>query len=386
MRLTRRTLEVTDSPITTTYDLVRLRRDGRELLNLAQATPPYPPAPEVAEHVAAVSATGLEGAGYTEVPGLPKLREAFAAELSRDDGGRVGAENVLVTAGCNQAFCLLASTLAGPGDEVVLALPYYFNHDMWLRLAGIRPVHLEPGPDFAPTVDDARALITERTRAIVLVTPGNPTGVTLSPGRIAEFASLAREHDIALVLDETYRGFRDTAAPPHDLFAGERWGEHVVSLHSFSKELAIPGYRVGAVVASAEVNREIAKLMDCVSVCAPRLGQEAAWAGLTSAAGWRADRAAEVARHREAFVTAMAERPGGFELRSHGGYFGWVRHPFADRATSDVVRDLVTHQSVLLVPGTAFAPDDRGMLRFSVTNLPPRRLDDLLARLAEAGA
>lgn len=385
MRLNQRTLDSIDSPITTTYDLVRFRADERELLNLAQAVPPYPPAPQVIEHVEKVAASGLEGSGYTEVPGLPKVREAFAAELSRDYAGQVDAANVLVTAGCNQAFCLLASTLADPGDEIIVPVPYYFNHDMWLKLDGIRPRYLEPGPDLVPRVEDARALIGPRTRAILLVTPGNPGGLTLDPGTIAEFAALAREHDIALILDETYRSFRDTDAPAHDLFADPAWGEVLVSLHSFSKDLAIPGYRVGAIVASPELHREVAKLMDCVAVCAPRIGQEAVWAGLTQAQEWRAERSAEVARNRQAFVEAMAERPGGFELLSSGGYFGWVRHPFA-APTSDVVRDLVAHQSLLLVPGTAFTPDDRAMLRFSVSNLPPESLGDLLERLREAGA
>ena len=112
----------------------------------------------------------------------------------------------------------------------------------------------------------------------------------------------------------------------------------MVSLHSFSKDLAIPGYRVGAVVASAALNREVTKLLDCVAICAPRIGQEAAWAGLIAGGRWRRDRAREVALRRQWFVAAMADRPGGFELLSGGGFFGWVRHPFSGRPTADVVR------------------------------------------------
>lgn len=385
MRLNPRTLDTIDSPITTTYELLRYQQDGRELLNLAQAVPPYAPAPEVVAHVEKIAGSGVEGAGYTPVPGLTTVREAFAAELSRDYAGHVDAANVLITAGCNQAFGLVASTLCDPGDELIVVVPYYFNHEMWLRLGGIRPVYLEPGPDLVPRVEDAAALITPRTRAILLVTPGNPHGVTLDPQTIAQFATLAREHGIALILDETYRSFRDTDAPAHDLFADPDWGDVLVSLHSFSKDLAIPGYRVGAIVASPPVHRECAKLMDCIAVCAPRIGQEAVWAGLTQAALWRADRAAEVRRNRQAFVEAMSERPGGFELLSSGAYFGWVKHPF-EAPTSDVARDLVAHQSLLFVPGTVFTPDDRGTLRFSVTNLPPESLGDLIDRLREAGA
>ena len=116
-----------------------------------------------------------------------------------------------------------------------------------------------------PRAADAEPLITPRTRAIVLVTPGNPSGVTIDPAGIAAFAELARRHDIALIVDETYRSFRGTDEPAHHLFADPHWDRTLVSLHSFAKDLAIPGYRVGAVVASPEVNRQVCKLLDCVA-------------------------------------------------------------------------------------------------------------------------
>ena len=373
-----------DSPISAAYAPLAGHRPRGSLLDLAQASPPYPPAAVVRDHVAR-AARRDDGARYTEVPGLPALRDLVAAEFSRDYGGEIRAEHVVVTAGCNQAFCLVAGALAGPGDEVVVPLPYYFNHDMWLRLNGITPIYLEPEPDLVPSAVAAAVLITERTRAILLVTPGNPTGATVPPARIAEFAELARRHGIALVLDETYRSFRDTQAPPHDRFADPGWAETVVSLYSFSKELALPGYRVGAIVASPALNREVEKLLDCVAVCAPRIGQEAVVAGLTHAKDWRADRAAEIARCRAWFTERMAGRPGGFELLSCGGFFGWVRHPFEDRPTEQVARELATRFDTIVVPGTAFLPEDRCTLRISVSNAG-RQDVELLAGRFEAMA
>jgi aspartate/methionine/tyrosine aminotransferase len=382
VRLSRRTLDLTDSPIGLAYDLVSLREGP--VLDLAQAAPQYPAAEAVVEHVARV-ARDPRGGTYTEVPGLPHLRARFAAELSRDYRGTVGPADVVVTAGCNQAFSVVASALAGPGDEVILPLPYYFNHDMWLRMTGVTPVYLEPGPDLVPRAAGAEALITPRTRAIVLVTPGNPSGVTVDPAEIAAFAEVARRHDLALILDETYRSFRDTDEPAHRQFADPEWRATVVSLHSFSKDFAIPGYRVGAVVAAPELNREVCKLLDCVAICAPRVGQEAAWAGLTHAGAWRAERAHNIAEQRAWFADAMAERPGGFELLSCGGFFGWVRHPFAERSTVDVVRELVVQHGVLVIPGTAFLPDDRRMLRVSVSNADRAAITTLAERFTRAG-
>lgn len=385
MRLRGQTVEEGDSPISVAYELLDGYGDTGGLLDLAQAEPQYPPAPVVRDHVADLVRRG-GGSGYTEVPGLPKLREATAVELSEAYAGRIAAENVVVTAGCNQAFTLVATALAGPGDEVVLALPYYFNHVMWLRMNGVNPVYLEPGEDLVPRAAAAAPLITGRTRAIVLVTPGNPTGVTTPPEEIAAFAALAARHGIALVVDETYRSFRNTGNPAHELFADPAWTRTLVSLHSFSKELAIPGYRVGAVVASPELNREVCKLLDCVAVCAPRIGQEAAWAGLTSAGGWRAERARELAARRDRLGKAMAGRPGGFELLACGGFFGWLRHPFADRSTADVVDELVREHGVLVVPGTAFEPADRRTLRVSVSNADEAAVAELALRLGAMGA
>jgi aspartate/methionine/tyrosine aminotransferase len=268
---------------------------------------------------------------------------------------------------------------------VILTLPFYFNHDMWLRMTGIEPVYLSPADDQIPTPEAAEALITARTRALVVVTPGNPSGATVPPERIAALADLASRHGIALILDETYRTFRDTDQPPHRLFADPGWTDTVVSLHSFSKDLAIPGYRVGAVVGSPELGRELAKLLDCVAICAPRVGQEAAWAGLTMAQRWRRERASELTARRRWFSAAMARRPGGFELLSVGGMFGWLRHPFTGRGTEDVVRELVVEYDTLVIPGTAFLPDDRGTFRISLSNADQAALTDFTERLDAAG-
>ncbi|WP_055554557.1 aminotransferase [Streptomyces sp. NBRC 110028] len=380
MRLSPRTVRETDSPMGATYALLAGRSGERALLDLAQAAPSYPPAAEMIEHVATV-ARRPDGAAYVPAPGLPRLREAFAADLGQGYRSPVGADQMVVTAGCNQAFCLVAQALTEPGDEVIEVLPYYFNYDMWLRMNGVVPRYLEPGPDLVPTPEAAEALITPRTKAIVLVTPGNPSGVTLPPDVLAGFYAVAKRHDIALIVDETYRSFRGTAQPAHELFAEPDWAGTLVSLHSFSKDLAIPGYRVGAVVASPELNREVMKLLDCVAICPPRVGQEAAWAGLTSAQEWRAERAEEMTEKRRWLETVMADRPGGFELLSRGGFFGWVRHPFAGRGTDDVVRDLITRYDTLVIPGTAFLPDDRQVFRVSFGNVDRAGLTEFAGRL-----
>ncbi len=369
---------IEESPISATFALVSQRSGARPLLDLSQAAPNYATAPIIEERIAQVAAEP-DGGRYSPSLGLPPLREEFAAELSRDYRGTVAAANVMLTAGCNQAFCVAASALAAPGDEIIVSIPYYFNHSMWCDAEGISIVPLI-GPAEAGAASE---LVTERTRAILIVTPGNPTGITLSPQCIAEFAELARQRNIALIIDETYRNFRSTKEPAHTLFAEDGWGDVVVSLHSFSKDLAIPGYRVGALVAGTAMIDEAAKLLDCVAIAAPRIGQEAALAGLREAGEWRAEKAAMVEERHAAFRSAMASAPGGFELVSSGAYFGWVRHPFDDEPTEVVVRDLILDHDVLAIPGTAFGPGGERMIRFSFANLEPELFDDLAKRLSD---
>ena len=114
---------------------------------------------------------------------------------------------------------MVVSALTEPGDEVMLAVPYYFNHDMWLGLDGAVATYLHPSNGLSPTVADAAVALTERTRAIVLVSPGNPTGHILSPDEIEAFAGFAADNDVMLILDETYRSFVPGTDAPHPLFS-----------------------------------------------------------------------------------------------------------------------------------------------------------------------
>jgi len=185
-----------------------------------------------------------------------------------------------------------------------------------------------------------------------------------------------------LVLDETYRNFRSTTQPSHHLYDHPEWTETVVTLHSFSKDLAIPGYRVGAVVAGEKLIYEILKLVDCVQISAPRIGQEAVVAGLTNATDWRRKQAQRINNAGVRFRSIMEAEPGGFQLASSGAFFGWVRHQF-DLPTAEVIKRLVLDHDVLAIPGTAFTPSDEQWVRFSFANLEGDQFDELGLRLSE---
>ena len=260
----------------------------RPLLDVCQAVPGYPPPESLTDHLAERVRDGAT-AVYTDIAGLPDLRSALADDMTARYGAGVAAADVMIMAGCNQAFWNTMVALAGSGDQVILPAPWYFNHEMSLRMLGIDVVPLPFREDRGgiPDPEQARELIGPRTRAIVLVTPNNPTGAVYPPDVLDAFFDVARDADCALVIDETYRDFLPSGTVPHDLFARDGWGETLVHLYSFSKVFCLTGYRVGALATGARLQTSLTKVTDCVQICAPHIGQEAALYGLRHLDGWR---------------------------------------------------------------------------------------------------
>lgn len=359
----------------------------RLLLNMAQAVPSYSPADALQDHLA-TAARQPDTSLYTEILGVPDLRATLATHMGETYGAVLDAGDFGITAGCNQAFCVAMSALAGPGDEVILPAPWYFNHQMWLQMQGITPVslHCDEMKGAMPDPAAAAALIGQRTRAIVLVTPNNPTGAIYPPALIDAFYELARERDIALVLDETYKDFMPGTAPPHDLFTRADWRDVFIQLYSFSKAYSLTGYRVGSVAGGPAIMAAIEKIMDCVAICAPRIGQEAALYGLRHLADWRGAKRDLMQDRTEALRAAFRDTNSGYGLVSSGAYFAWVRHPFGDRNATDVARMLATDHNLLCLPGTMFGPGQDNYLRLAFANLEADKMGEVGERLAASAA
>lgn len=355
----------------------------KPLLDLSQAVPSYPPAKELTDHVAE-RAAHFETAQYSVIRGLLELRQDLAAHVARRYGGSLGPEHVLISAGCNQAFCMAILAVARAGDAVMLPVPYYFNHQMWLEMQGIAPIHLPFRFDRAgvPDPDQAREMLTEQTKAIVLVSPNNPTGAVYPPEVIARFRDLAAEKGIALILDETYRDFlEDENGPPHNLFQDEKWGETLIQLYSFSKTFSLTGYRVGSVIAGPKVIDAVTKIMDTIQICTPRISQYAALYGLRHVWPWVAEKRAMLKDRKEALEAAFRSNDLGYELVSAGAYFSYVRHPFEDLTAKQVARKLADEQNILCLPGSFFGPGQERFLRLAFANASAEVMPELAKRL-----
>ena len=360
--------------------------DNQPLLNVSQAAPVDPPTAPMLEAMAQIVLTDPNAHLYGPVLGLPELRTEVATQFSAGYGGAISAENVAITSGCNQAFAAVITTLAGEGDEVILPTPWYFNHKMWLDMVGVKAVPLETRFDLLPDPAKAQALITPRTKAIALVTPNNPAGVEYPPAVISAFRDLARQHGLALIVDETYRDFHSQTGAQHDLFEDAGWDDTLIQLYSFSKAYRLTGHRVGAILTSPARLKEVEKFLDTVTICPNQLGQRAALWGMRNLGDWLAGERREILARRAAIEANMPKLDEeGWSLLGVGAYFAYIEHPF-DQASDALAQDLVRQSGILCLPGTMFQPEGseagKRQLRIAFANINADVIATLFDRLA----
>ena len=356
----------------------------RPLINVSQAAPVDSPPLGLRQALADAALNDPQAHLYGPVLGLPALRDEIARQWSASYGGSIEPAQVAITQGCNQAFCTVMATLAGQGDEVILPTPWYFNHKMWLDMSGVKTVALDSGATLIPSAEAAAALVTDRTRAIVLVSPNNPGGVEYPAETLAAFRDLARARGLALIVDETYRDFDSRTGAPHDLFADPDWADTLIQLYSFSKAYRLTGHRVGAVVASAARLAEVEKFLDTVAICPSQLGQIGALWGMRNLGQWVAGERDEILARRAAMVAGFKSLPG-WKLLGCGAYFAYVEHPF-DISSDVLCKRLVTEASLLMLPGTMFQPEGsaagRRQIRIAFANVDATGIAEVIRRLA----
>ncbi|AZL60641.1 aminotransferase [Tabrizicola piscis] len=356
----------------------------RPLINVSQAAPVESPPLGLRQALAEAALNDPNAHLYGPVLGLPALREEIAMQWSAAYGGEIAAAQVAITQGCNQAFTAIMATLAGPGDEVILPTPWYFNHKMWLDMASVTTVPLDTGATLIPDAEVAAALITERTKAIVLVSPNNPGGVEYPAETLRAFRDLAQARGLALIVDETYRDFDSRTGAPHDLFTDPDWAGTFIHLYSFSKAYRLTGHRVGAVVASEARLAEVEKFLDTVAICPGQLGQIGALWGMRNLGQWVAGERDEILSRRRAMTEGFHALPG-WKLLGCGAYFAYVEHPF-DLASDALCKRLVSEASLLMLPGTMFQPEGsaagKRQIRIAFANVDATGIAEMFRRLA----
>ena len=360
---------------------------SKPLIDVSQAAPTEPPPEKMLEFMANKILCDNAVNTYGPVLGLDELRESLASKWSRQYQGKVSKENVAVTSGCNQAFCASISSFTSENDEVIIPTPWYFNHHMWLQMAGVKSIPLDTDANMNPIIEKAEALITDRTRAIVLVSPNNPSGAIYSNQLLQKFFDLCKSNQIRLIIDETYKDFHPNASQPHTLLENNNWDQVLTILYSFSKTYRMTGHRIGALLTSKENLIEIEKALDTFTVCPPQLGQYAANWGLNNLEAWAAERRTEILQRAKHFSEKFQPlSAAGWSLRGCGAYFAFVEHPFEDE--SNILAPLILRdQGILLMPGTMFYPKDNPLgsrsFRIAFANIDKNKISTLLERLKD---
>jgi aspartate/methionine/tyrosine aminotransferase len=283
------------------------------LIDMSQAVPGYSAHPDILAALAR-GASDPALARYGPVEGDPEFRSAYADHVSQIYNAKIDHSEVQITSGCNQAFVATVLALAGHGDRILMMRPCYFNHESTLGMLGVGIDYVDCDDDggLLPNCALIDAAIGPQTRAIALVSPNNPAGSIYPAPLLAEILALCQKRGIWLILDETYRDFMPLDMDvPHHLFAEENWQSSLIQLYSFSKSYCLPGHRLGAIIAGRDVVAQLAKVIDNIQICAPRVAQHALTPMLASMTSWRQENRERIAARATVFEPQWMIYPVG---------------------------------------------------------------------------
>lgn len=345
----------------------RLRDEGASIVNLSAGEPVYGTPRFAAD--AGIEAIRAGKLGYPPTQGVPELRRAIADYLSQTTAhSSIGPNEVLVGAGVKQALFDCLFCVAGPGDEVLVPVPSWSSYLPQIRLTGARPVAVETTWDegFRPDPERLESLRSERTRALLLNSPNNPSGVVYDLDLLAEIAEWADRHGIWLLQDEIYRRLRFEGGPAPSLLDLEARPERTVVLDGVSKAFSMTGWRIGFAAGPAELVRKATDFQSQTTSGAAAPSQYAAAAAYSR----QEEREAVIADYRERVAGTrrlgvdILGRAPGLEVRPpEGGIFLWVRAEETED-TASLAEELLVEGGVACIPGEAFGSP--GHLRFNL--------------------
>ena len=356
-------------------------------INLGQGICDLPTPPLVRD--AAIQAILDRKSIYSPCEGILRLREAISAKLERDNG--IGADprsEIVVTAGSSAAFACTLHALLDPGDGIVIPQPHYGYHVNAARVAGVE-VHslVLSEPEYLLDADSLRASLRPNTRAVLLCTPGNPSGHMLRREEIECVAAVARERDLLVITDEIYEYIRYEGREHLSPAALADLGPRTVSIMGLSKTFSITGWRLGYAVAPPAMAAAIALVHDVFYICAPTPLQYGVTAGFASPPEFFEVMRADYASKRERLFVALT-RAGLDPIQPEGAYYMLARSgPLACSSSREAAFSLLERCGVASVPGAAFysGPQGEDWLRFCFAK-EDAELDEACARLEKLGA
>ncbi len=319
---------------------------------------------------------------YQPVQGIRALRELLTEKLQNENGILLDNTNrLVVTAGSNMGFMNAVFTITDPGEEVILLTPYYFNHEMAIAIADAKAVCVPTDALFQPQPEAIISAITARTRAIVTISPNNPTGAVYSEEALRTINSICRDYSLYHIHDEAYEYFTYNGAKHFSPGSIAGSAEYTISLFSLSKAYGFAGWRVGYMVLPEHLYLGVKKVQDTNLICAPVISQWAAVGALGAGADYCRKHIEKLSEVRRAVLERLnTVRDLITVVPTQGAFYFFIRIN-ADVDMMALTERLIREFKVAVIPGATFGVRVGCFLRISYGALDPQTVSDGINRL-----
>ncbi len=352
-------------------------------ISLGQGVVHYGPPPEAL--AAAQSALARPDTHqYNDGHGIPALVKRIAAKLAAENGIDVGrGSRIMVTAGANMAFFHAVMATTAPGDEVILPTPFYFNHEMAIQMAGCRAVRVATDERYQLSIDALSRAITDRTRAIVTVSPSNPSGAVLTESSLGDVNALCRERGMYHIADEPYEYFTYGSARHVSPGSFQSAEGHTISMYSLSKAFGFAGWRIGYMAYPAHLAAAMIKSQDTILICPPIASQAAAVAALDVGRAYCEPYVRELASIRDIVVSELAALGPLAKVPTADGAFYVLMKVNTTMSPLALAERLIREHKVAVIPGTAFGMTDGCYFRVAYGALQKDTVKEGIGRLVK---
>lgn len=358
-----------------------LIRKNPGTISLGQGVVAYGPPPEATQAIATFFANP-DLHRYQDVQGIAELRAAIAYKLITENQIHLdGDHQVVVTAGSNMGFVNALLAITQPGDEIILQTPYYFNHEMAIAMASCTAVLVPTDENYQLQFEAIQAAVTDRTRAIVTISPNNPTGVVYPSNALRAVNALCQERGIYHISDEayeyfTYDGVEHVSPARFDLGC-----QHTISLFSLSKAYGFASWRIGYMAIPAHLVESIQKIQDTILICPPVVSQYAALGALSSGRGYCAEKLVAITAIRQSVFAAVNSLQDFCTVPKAEGAFYVLLKLNTHLSAMTLTERLIKEHGVVVIPGTAFGMEQGCYLRVAYAALETQTLREGCDRL-----
>ena len=332
-------------------------------ISLGQGVVSYNPPPEAIELLPKFLAEPANNL-YKAVEGIPPLLTALSSKLQAFNGIDINDDNcIVVTAGSNMAFMNAILAITSVGDEIILNTPYYFNHEMAITMAGCHPVLVKTDENYQLRPEAISLAITSKTRAVVTISPNNPTGAVYSEKVLREVNQICRDRNIYHISDEAYEYFTYDGVKHFSpgAFVGSR--EHTISLFSLSKAYGFASWRIGYMVIPKNMLVAVKKVQDTILICPPVVSQYAALGALQAKEDYLKTNIAAIAQVRSCAINSLNRLQGLCTITPANGAFYFFLKVHTHIDPFELVTRLIQEHQVAVIPGTTFGMNDGCYLR-----------------------